>query len=653
MATVSVGRSDALTSKILSEVAALARDQKPAALSLRLVTQASLPVALTVQHTATFAAVTAPGKGPLPQIVVALSSMSELQVQLDQRLEAVRHEAGDLIDKWVIEHGDAYRSVLPPERCMLDRPVLGVQEVCGDCHGRKELTCSGCGGRGRVTCGRCGGRGHVTCSSCGGSRQTRCLSCNGSGTHEVRDMDLSTTDRQNTMNQSMQMTRRVPCPGCGGRGSNPCSCFDGTQACSCSAGQVTCGRCGGKGIVPCDTCAATGAVHHTGRVQCTVNRGIRVEVGSGTAEDQQTFRDRVPFDQIGAMASETGGVRLQQRNRVGHQVTLDYSASIPLECAESTVRGDIVSIRAYGPSREIYDYHQLVAKLLEPDLAGLEKSLQGNSPFKTQPGSSLAPVTRKFLASELNALIAEAAPQIAGDGAVTPQRSASLARVIGQSLLLAPLVRTFRRSGMVFKGLMILVGLGLLSRPIPSYLLLALICSFYEWRYQRNLPPEAVAPRRVSNASASASERAANALQAPVASGMVNAQYVQRASAAIGKAVRRLYGPLILPMALWVTGGVTLLSVVAWQFVSSWTPVEELLTLLGLTGIAWFLLELRALSSLKGMLGPNLYERLKGQLGKTRNRYRVLPVAGFVVGVFLANFILRLIAHFRYGAALF
>ena len=72
-----------------------------------------------------------------------------------------------------------------------------------------------------------------------------------------------------------------------------------------------------------------------------------------------------------------------------------------------------------------------------------------------------------------------------------------------------------------------------------------------------------------------------------------------------------------------------------------------------MTGIAWFVLELRALSSLKAMLGPNLYERLKGQLSKTRNRYRLLPAVGFVVGVFLADFILRLIAHFRYGSALF
>ena len=599
MATVAVGRSSALTSKILSEIAALARNLEPAELSLRLVAQESLPVALSVQHTATFAAVTAPGKGPLPQTVVALSSMPDLKVQLDQRLQAVRHDAGDLIDKWVIEHGEAYRSVLPPERCMLDRPVLGVQEVCGGCHGRKELTCSGCDGRGRLTCATCGGRARVTCSSCGGSQQKRCFTCGGGGTREVREVDLSYTDREKTMNQHHQMVRQVPCSGCGGSGSEPCGCGDGTQACTCMSGQITCSRCSGRGIVSCDTCAATGAIHHTGRVQCTVDRDIRVEVGGGIAEDQHTFRERVPFEQIGAMTSEPGGVRLHQRNRVGHQVTLAYAASVPLECVEGTVRGEIVSVRAYGPSREIYDYHQLVGKLLEPDLAGLETSLNANSAFKTQRGSSLAGATTKFLASELNALIAEAAPQISKDGAVTPQPRASLGRVIGQSLLLAPVVRMFRRSGLVFKAVMILVGLALLSRPIPSYLLLAVIGLFFEWRYQRNPPPESVTPRRESNVSASASERAAKALEASISSRMVNSHYVQRASAAIGKAVPRLYGPLILPMALWVPGGVTVLAMVTGRVLTSWTPVERILVLLGLTAIAWFVLEARIHFSLQ------------------------------------------------------
>ena len=197
MPTMPAGPLDALTGKIRSAVAALTRELEPAELSVRLITQASLPVALKIQHSVAFSPMTTAGKGPLPHEVVALPSMAELQAQLNQRVQIARDEAGALIDKWAVESGHAYRSRLPPERCVIERPVLGVQEVCAGCRGSKQLTCGGCAGAGRQVCGSCGGRGRVSCSSCGGSKATRCFSCGGSGTREVRELDLSYTDRQN------------------------------------------------------------------------------------------------------------------------------------------------------------------------------------------------------------------------------------------------------------------------------------------------------------------------------------------------------------------------------------------------------------------------------------------------------------------------
>jgi hypothetical protein len=52
---------------------------------------------------------------------------------------------------------------------------------------------------------------------------------------------------------------------------------------------------------------------------------------------------------------------------------------------------------------------------------------------------------RRFLASELHALIAEAAPQIAEDA--SGERPRRLGRVIVQALLLAPVIRRFRGRG--------------------------------------------------------------------------------------------------------------------------------------------------------------------------------------------------------------
>jgi len=362
----------------------------------------------------------------------------------------------------------------------------------------------------------------------------------------------------------------------------------------------------------------------------------------------------VPFEGIGAMAAETGGVRLQKRNRVGHQATLDYSASIPLEGAEGTVRGKAVAIRAYGPGREIYDYHDLVGSLLEPDLAGLEASLRANSLFTTTPGSSLAGVTRTFLASELNALIAEAAPHVTTDGAVTtgPGLRPGLGAVVRDALLLAPVIRRFRRAGIVVKLLMIVVALGILFswNLVSWYLLVAFVCCFLQWRYLQRSPAEAPAP---SPAGASSGARAVTATQAPVTTGMVSASYLQRAGAAIGQAVPRLYGPLVLPWGLWIAVGLLVLFVVERNFFFRWSEAAKELALLGLTGVAWFVVERRASASLVAILGAELYERLKGQFRRTRNRYRLLPVGAYVVSLLLVELLIRLVAHFRYGAAIF
>ena len=640
----------ASTDKVLAAVTALARDLAPDELALRVARRDALSVDLTVQHAATFAVAIEPGKGALPETVRPMSSMDQLRAELEQRLIAVRHEAGELIDKWVAAHGDTYTSTLPPERCMHERPVLGIQEVCSGCGGRKEVTCGGCGGRGRVTCGSCGGRGRVTCSGCGGSRQTRCVSCGGSGTHEVREFEVSYSDRQGTMNQQHQLTRRVPCSACGGSGHNPCTaCSDGTQACTCSGGQVTCGGCGGRGIVPCSRCAATGITNHTGLIQCTVNRGIRVELPSADDEDRHTVRHRVPFERLGAMASETGGVQIQDGKRVEHQATLHYAASIPRECVQATVRDQAMTIRAYGPDRDVFDHHQVVATLLEPDLAGLETSLRGGPLRNAVPGASLAGVTRSFLASELHAMIAEGAPQAADDEPGGCQ--VSVATIAWNSLTLAPVIRRFRRAGILMKLLMGVVGLNMLFSPevVLWYLLIAAACAYFERRYQQNPSP----PVESAGGSETSGDRSTATVQDAVNSGLVNADYVRRARTAIGRAVPRLYGPLMLPAWLWVTGGLTVLFLVAKQTFPLWTMGQKGFALLALTAVAWFVLERRAYGSQQAMLGPALYGRLKGQFTATRDRYRVLAVGGFLIAWFAADFLVNLAAHLRYGTALF
>ena len=102
-------------------------------------------------------------------------------------------------------------------------------------------------------------------------------------------------------------------------------------------------------------------------------------------------------------------------------------------------------------------------------------------------------------------------------------------------------------------------------------------------------------------------------------------------------------------MVGWLTAGVAALWVGAAHGGARWTPGAGLLAIVALGVIAWVMVERRAQSSLKAMLGDTLYRRLKSQLGRTRNRYRLLGAAGLVVGLLLGDVVVRFIAHVRYG----
>jgi hypothetical protein len=564
VASAGSSHGEPLIAKITAQVAALARDLDPSEMSVRMVGRSELPVRVLIHHAASFEIKTATLKGPLTPDLQPLPDRGHLESALQQRLDEVRREAGPLIDQWIRSDGQDYHNLLPAERAMNPRPVFGVQEVCGKCSGHKQVTCPGCNGARRVTCTTCGGRGKVNCSSCGGTRQSTCYGCGGSG-------QVSQTAMENVWDYNkqgyvpMNVTKNVPCSGCGGSGRKACTaCWDGTQTCgNCNGGGiVNCSTCGAAGVVPCDACAATGAIHHTGWIKCSIDRATQVNVSSEIPEDHQTLRTRVPFGQL----SEFGEVKFSKVERTGPEAWLEYSVAVPVEAARVEVNGEQVDIRAYGPQRNIYLHHDLVGKLLAPDLAHLEASLKGNSVFRSAANSSLPAATQRFLTSEIHALLAEHPPK---------------------------------------KG--------------------------------KGEPPQF-----------------ANELNLHLATELVGASHLQRAAAAIAKAVPRLYGPIVLPLALWLTGIVTVLFYIArTTSIFATTPDGKFYSMVVVTAVGWVIVELMALGKLKAMLGEKLFARLKGQLGKTRMRYRLLPIAGFTFAWYATFLVFRLILHFLFGVPVF
>jgi hypothetical protein len=124
---------------------------------------------------------------------------------------------------------------------------------------------------------------------------------------------------------------------------------------------------------------------------------------------------------------------------------------------------------------------------------------------------------------------------------------------------------------------------------------------------------------------------------------MVTPAYLTRAGAAIGRAVPMLYGPMVLPMALWITAGVAALFFVARMTFLATPMNNKTILLAALTAAAWFLVERQTHTALQSMMGLTLYERLRGQFRRAKNRYRLLPLAGFLFAWFTTSWMVGLL----------
>ena len=405
------GEVGLLAANIFKKVEASVRPLEAGELAIRVGGQEMLQLQLVVQQSASFSSQVSTGKGPLPSGVERLGSQASMNTVLRKRLETAQQQAGPKIDHWAKNLIQNYRYELTPEWCMDSMNPVGVESECDSCRGAGRITCSNCNGSRRIQCGSCHGSGKSKCSSCSGSGSVRCSSCGGQGYHEKPDWALTVSDRAKTMSQQNRITIKVPCADCDSSGKKRCfACSSsGTVGCSrCgSSGKIDCTRCGATGSVPCEACAATGRVHCSGGIKCSVNRTERVGVTSDNPEDQETFIKRVPFDGIGELASDTGGVVHESGEREQLNLTHWFKASVIAESAEAKVGEQSLLIRAYGLGRAIFNYHNLIGKLLETDLARLESCVRPFSLFRSRERAALIQNTNRFLASEVNARIVE------------------------------------------------------------------------------------------------------------------------------------------------------------------------------------------------------------------------------------------------------
>ncbi|MDZ7778436.1 MAG: hypothetical protein U5R14_00675 [Gemmatimonadota bacterium] len=571
--------SEPLISSIDAEVSGLVRDLEPEELSIRLLSREELPVRVVVRHDARLAVSSRREPGPLPEDVRDVGTPEELQSALQARLREAEEQVGPRLDTWVAEEAADYRARPTPEDCLAEQPALGSQEVCDSCAGRGEVACGSCAGNGWTTCQVCEGRGRNPCDACGGAATLECSSCDGSG-EETRVSHPERFDGTKWVKE--RVVERVPCTTCGGSGSVACHCGDGWLTCTdCDDGRVECGICGGSGAVACEPCDATGAVHSHGRVECSVERDVEVEVESDDDRDRETLVDEVPFDELGRLAGGDYGVRLDRVRREGPRAILAYVASVPVEVGEADLGARAIRVRAYGPGREVFDYQNLVGSLLEPDLARLESCLRTRG--RGRRGRSLLEATRRFFSSELNDRIAEAPPR-------------AVHRLLEG--------RESGRSGGVFRKA--------LER----------------------------APGLFDAGSTDAGEASRSLLERCLEVGMITPAYLERASAAVGKALPRLYRPLVLPGLLAIVAGAVGVLFLVGRVRPEGSALSAVVPVVALAGASWWLVEHRARASLRAMFGPGLLTRLAGPLARARNRYRLGLGAGIALATLVGGWIL-------------
>lgn len=406
---------DTLSTKVLARVQSLIRDGEPSAVTVTRVSEAMLSVDVAVTHTAAFAAESHSGSGHLSNDVTRLSSSTELQAELDARLDTSHDEAGVLLGDWAARHTD-YCDVVQPSDCLRNRPPLGIEYDCGTCGGGGRVQCTECHGEKRVICNMCHGRGRTLCLRCHGHTRVRCWTCHGQGYTEKQDFSLNSDERQRTLNQQGAMYVRVPCTMCSGGTVQCTSCWGGYVNCGpCGqSGYLNCGRCGATGTLPCIACAATGRLNETAWIRCTVARKTDVDVASENLEDVHTLRERVPFSTL----ADLGPLVLQRAVCDANELTMMYRSTVPVEAVDVARGAKRTAVRGFGPRRTVFDYHGVVEDLLTSDLAEFERAAGPLFHRAMALSSGLGAATRQFLASEINALIATvpAAPNAENHG---------------------------------------------------------------------------------------------------------------------------------------------------------------------------------------------------------------------------------------------
>jgi hypothetical protein len=426
----------------------------------------------------------------------------------------------------------------------------------------------------------------------------------------------------------------VACDKCGGHGRTMCGYCNGHK-------QVTCATCGGRGRYPCQQCDGHGnrrcwTCHGSGYIE-------KQEFVLNNDERQQTMNQRgamtvrVPCSACGAKGSTTcgscwlGTVNCIPCGQSGKVNCPRCGASGTVPCDSCAATGVVHRTAAVSCT---VSHGKTIG--VDPNDAEDLQTLSNRVPFESlgtlgpltlqQAGSAGTELTLRFRSTMVveSVDVARGAKHthIRGYG---PARNVFNHHGIVEDLLTSDLndfeTAVSRRFSVAGGGV---AGLGQATQQFLASEINALIAAHHHLVGKED------------------TDRALEDPTAPlVAVDLVTRGYVQRAQAAIGKALPHIYGTMILPPALAIIATLALAGLATrYEHLTPWSVSVKILGLTCLAGIAWAIVELSVPRKLQQQLGAPLYERLGNQFGRIRRLSWVVAgclLLGVAVGVGVAQ----------------
>lgn len=369
---------------------------------LELVSSDSFEVVCTTREAIKtyIAQVSSEGSGHLPTGATITANKSAMQSRSDANFEASHAATVLKLSGWLSAHAQE-PDLTPCVGDIFNAPSpAGFQFNCGECCGEGNVKCSACRALGRVTCTRCMGDGKNMCSNCNMSGRMNCTSCGGAGGNYVQ-VSQTVWNSYTNQNEVRYRSEWQRCWSCNAEGKIACSKCGGHRFVSCylcgGDGTLTCSTCSGRGTITCRNCNGHGIRHEMIRITCEIGSHLDIQTCTDDEEILLLLSSRLNVLDLIELSSNWAA----RANQDGLNILRKTEITVPITRVSIRLANEEVTITGYGRDVTVFDYQNILSRMLEKDLGKIESAMKRGYDMQSLRDAYLC-----FIASEVNAGIA-------------------------------------------------------------------------------------------------------------------------------------------------------------------------------------------------------------------------------------------------------